>query len=83
MDISVSNKIHSITLIREGYRECTFNKLSLEDITQYTYLTKVQQADDVIVTLNSEAYYELFNQKCFHHLKYRVLKGENPTVRFK
>lgn len=83
MNPSPDDKLHSITLKRNGYKDYTFNNLSLNTISQYTYLTKVQQADDVIITLYSKDYYKLFNDTCFNQIKYRVLKGNNPTVRFK
>lgn len=83
MNPSPNDKLHSITLKRNGYKDYTFNNLSLNTISQYTYLTKVQQADDVIITLYSKDYYDLFNDICFNQIKYRVLKGEHPTVRFK
>ena len=83
MKISTDDKLHSITLKREGYRDCTFDNLSLNSIAEYTFIVKVQQADDVIITLSSKDYYELFVNTCFNQIKYRVLGGTNPTVRFK
>lgn len=79
----LSNKVHSIILSKNNFPDVRIDDVSLDNIIKWTNLKDVQASDNFVVILANRNYYKPFMNNCFHQIKYKILDGENPTVRFK